>query len=131
MQALQAIRIIRAAKDALSRIPENLKHLVFFGLHDRWAYSSVDDNRRCKVCSSLQAMSPFHGTHLRQEVAGWLAATMIILDAYTIGGPDAGGDGMMHPNCRCRLRRETPLRYKGKKTIEEVKIRGLDRLRVK
>jgi len=115
MQAVQAIRIIKTAKDALRRIPESLKHIIFFGLHDRWAYSSVDDNVRCKVCTALQQRSPFHGTSLRKEVASWLAATMIILDAYTIGGPDAGGNGMMHPNCRCRLRRETPLRYKGKK----------------
>jgi hypothetical protein len=30
-----------------------------------------------------------------------------------MGGPDEG-NGMMHPNCRCRLNRLTPIRYKKK-----------------
>lgn len=118
MQALKAIRVIRAIGDAAKRIPENLKHLIFFGEFEEWGYSSKDDERRCLVCQSLQGNSPFRGTNLRLQVAGWLAARMTVLSPYVIGGPDENGDGMMHPNCRCRLNRLTPLRYKGKKEEE-------------
>jgi hypothetical protein len=39
--------------------------------------------------NELRTLFPFH----------------VILDLEMIGSPGVGGDGLVHPNCRCRLER--------------------------
>jgi len=89
--------------DALARIPlEYRGKISFFSVNDMWDFDAVLDTRVCESCEELEGSS-WTGDFLRQPFPN-----LVILDENTIGGPD-DGDGLVHPNCRCRLRRQTQI----------------------
>ena len=89
------------AHEAKKRIPPDLKG-PFFGEYDLWMYDAVLDNKLCLDCLENEANPRFLGGELRTKFP-----YMVVLDENTIGGPEPNGDGLVHPNCRCRLRRVT------------------------
>jgi hypothetical protein len=107
-----AVEAVREFRKATARIPEQYRHVTYFSQNDIWIFDSLVDGKRCPICEELEygfgenASQPATGLHLRAWFAGIPYAGMVILDQNTIGGPAANGDGLMHPNCRCRLRRK-------------------------
>ena len=99
------IRAVEAVK-AVQRIPEGSAQ-SFFGKYDIWRYEGIADEKLCEQCLNFLLHGPhgspyYFGTELRANFP-----SLEILDANTIGGPEADGDGLVHPNCRCRLHRVT------------------------
>lgn len=82
-------------------IPPDIKK-PFFGKYDLWMYDAVLDNKLCDQCLGHEKTPRYLGSELRIAFP-----YMVILDENTIGGPGPNGDGLVHPNCRCRLRRVT------------------------
>lgn len=101
---VQAVECIRETA-AKSRIDFPVtKGTTFFSSQDVWLYEALADQKVCPVCQNYEEMAGqmggFSGNFLR-SLFPWL----VILDEDTIGGPGNGGDGLSHPNCRCRLNR--------------------------
>ena len=94
------IRAVEAVK-AVQRIPEGATQ-SFFGKYDVWRYEGIADEKLCEQCLKHVLQFYFLGNELRGNFP-YLA----ILDANTIGGSEPDGDGLVHPNCRCRLHRVT------------------------
>ena len=98
-QAVEAALAV-AAVESMQRKPEPLRHLSFFGKYDLWMYDAVLDNRLCNVCLGHEKHPRYFGSQLRV-----LFPHLMILDENIIGGPEPNGNGLAHPNCRCRLHR--------------------------
>ena len=77
------------------------KSITFFSKYDLWMYDAVLDNRICTICIGHERTARFFGSELRTTFP-----YLVILGVDTIGGLE-GGDGLAHPNCRCRLHRIT------------------------
>ena len=92
--------------EAVRRIPAMFKGITFFSERDVWKYESVADERRCPICRELAYAGEVRGLHLRKWFGNQPYADLVILDADTLGGPEPNGNGLMHPNCRCRLKRK-------------------------
>ena len=77
---------------------------TFFSGQDIWLYDARYDIKTCPVCLGYvelaSSMGGINGNYLRS-----LFPYLTILDEDTIGGPGNGGDGLSHPNCRCRMTR--------------------------
>ena len=82
-------------------IPPDVK-IPVFGKYDLWMYDAVLDNKLCLDCLEHEKQPRFLGSELRTKFP-----YMVVLDENTIGGPEPNGDGLVHPNCRCRLHRVT------------------------
>jgi len=67
-------------------------------VHDVWLFQAVMDTRVCDLCRKYETANEWNGNGLRSEFP-----YLRILDENTIGGPGSDGDGLVHPNCRCRL----------------------------
>ena len=97
------VEIVHAVREAKKRIdfPQR-PGTTYFSAKDIWLYDARADFKVCDVCLGYQRMSDsmggFQGNFIR-ALFPWLT----ILDENTIGGPGDGGDGLAHPNCRCRL----------------------------
>lgn len=94
----QMIAAIVTALEAQDRIPDEYRDFTFFSVHDIWRFELHRSPGTCEACEELEGSS-WPGSQLRTPFP-----YLTILDADTIGGPDAG-DGLVHKNCRCRLRR--------------------------
>lgn len=97
---VQAIQVVRESK---SRIPPELEAFTFFGEQDLWLFDARGDTTvRCPLCFNHDG-NIFPGTNIRFN---W--PYLVIMSQNMIGGPAAGGDGLVHPNCRCRILRVEP-----------------------
>lgn len=101
LSLLQVIEVVKVVK-ATQRKPEKYRRLTFFSRYDLWMYDAKIDNKLCLDCLENEATPYYFGTDLRSK---W--PHLRILDENTIGGEQPSGDGLEHPNCRCRLRRVT------------------------
>ena len=99
IQAVETLRENAAKKRIDFPVP---KGLTFFSSEDVWLYEALADTKVCPDCQNYEDMASqmggFSGNFLR-SLFPWLT----VLDTGTIGGPGNGGDGLVHPNCRCRL----------------------------
>jgi len=92
--------MVQAVQESKQRIPPELKDFTFFSEHDLWLFDALGDpSVRCELCDHHNG-NVFPGRTIR---FAW--AYLQILDMNLIGGPAPGGDGMVHPNCKCRLHR--------------------------
>lgn len=96
---LDAVRAVQLVK-ARSRKPSGWR-MTFFSERDHWWFDGVLDARICPACKEMDWVRDFNGVHLRRDFP-----YLMILDPNTIGGPGPGGRGLVHPHCRCRLRRK-------------------------
>lgn len=104
-QQLQAVQATRAviALGAQKRILEpQIPLITYFSEHDIWLFD-VEAVRStgegpCIICEIADRISQFRGNNLRMNFPN-----LVILDRDTIGGPEAGGGGLAHKNCRCLL----------------------------
>ena len=98
-----AIKLV-ALVEAKKRIPDRYRNVIgvsFFGYEDDWRYEAVEDGRICPICQGHAISSlVLPGSAIRGI---WSYVT--ILNVNLMGGPGAGGNGLCHPNCRCRLHR--------------------------
>ena len=79
--------------DALRRIPPQARgRVTFFSDWDLWLYELILDDRLCSECAG-HASGMFQGSHIRL-----LFPYLEIVDEDLI-------DVLVHPNCRCELRR--------------------------
>ena len=98
--AVEAVQAAQATEKARRRIPEDTpKVITFYSERDEWLFNAVFDNRVCTLCLAHENKI-YRGNELRN-----LFPEHVILDIEMIGGPGVGGDGLIHPNCRCRLER--------------------------
>lgn len=103
VQVVEAVQSVLIA-DAKSRIPKQLKGIVtFFSEHNLWYFQAILDEKVSKGCNHHNG-NVFPGTNLR-----FIWPYLTILNENLIGGPEPGGKGLEHPNCRCRLHRLLPL----------------------
>lgn len=99
----EAVRAVHALREAKKRIdfPQRPKTTYFSG-QDIWLYDARADFKVCPIClgyaDQASSMGGFNGNYIRG-----LFPYLVILDENSIGGPGSGGDGLAHPNCRCRL----------------------------
>lgn len=96
----RAFHLVQLVK-ARGRKPAGYK-VTFFSERDEWWFDGILDARICPACEEMNWVKNFKGTHLRREFP-----YLMIIDPNTIGGPAPGGRGLVHPHCRCRLRRKT------------------------
>jgi len=98
----EVVAAVIAVREAKKRIDFPTRYgVTFFSVHDVWLWQSALDSKVCPVCDANEDKGEFRGNHLRARFP-----YLVILDENTIGGPGAGGDGLVHPNCRCRLVRK-------------------------
>lgn len=71
---------------------------TFFSRLDQWFFRAISDGRICPVCAELDG-SIWPGNILRSGFP-WLGDP---IDQDVIGGQDSENNGLVHPNCRCRL----------------------------
>jgi len=104
-----AVEAVNKAKRRIAR-EDYRPGVTFFSAHDTWLYQAVyaptpKGNPTCPLCRNYEMMSDnmggFQGNFIRA-----LFPYLTILDENTIGGPDPSGDGLVHPNCRCKLVRK-------------------------
>jgi hypothetical protein len=107
-EIVQAVRAVQQVMEgAKKRISPALKKVqkrtgvTFYSRLDFWEYDAVFDNRLCSQCANHVKTGVFAGSDLRS-----IFPYHTILDVNTIGGPEPNGDGLVHPHCRCRLRRK-------------------------
>ncbi len=98
-EVVAAVAAVREAKKR--RLFPTRPSVTFFSIHDVWIWQSALDSKVCPTCDGYENMGEFRGDHLRAKFP-----YLVILDENTIGGPGDGGDGLAHPNCRCRLVRK-------------------------
>jgi len=108
LSAIEAVKHVIDLQKAKKRIDfETRPGVTFFSGQDIWLYDPREDNITCEDCRNYAdmaaSMGGFNGNMIR-SLFPWL----MILDENTIGGQGEGGDGLVHPNCRCRL-----IRYVG------------------
>lgn len=75
--------------------------VTYFSVYDVWLFQAVMDTKVCTLCRHYEIANEWNGNVLRSEFP-----YLTILDENTIGGPGPDGDGLVHPNCRCRLVRK-------------------------
>jgi len=92
--------VVEAVEEAKKRIPNVRTPTTFFSVHDVWLFQARMDTKVCPLCRAYETSNEWNGNVLRSEFP-----YLMILDENTIGGRD-GGDGLVHPNCRCRLVRK-------------------------
>jgi len=98
---LSLVQIVEAVK-AVQRIPKPQQRLVtYFSLYDHWLFDARADHKVCLQCQLLETIGTFNGNVLRL----WFP-NLTILDVNTIAGPAPDDTGLVHPNCRCHLKRE-------------------------
>lgn len=93
------VRMVELVK-AVQRKPSDYK-VTFFSRRDEWWFDGVLDAKICVACREMDWIRDFNGVHLRRDFP-WLS----IIDINTIGGPGPNSTGLVHPHCRCRLRRK-------------------------
>jgi len=105
-----AVEAVNKAKRRLPPQNERRDRRTFFSAHDIWLFQAVysptpKGNPTCPLCRNYEMMSDnmggFQGNFIRA-----LFPYLTYLDDNTLGGPEAGGDGLVHPNCRCKLVRK-------------------------
>lgn len=101
MNMLTAIKIAQTAAKKRIDFPTR-PGVTFFSGQDIWLFEARSDTKVCDQCrsyeSQAEAMGGLNGNFIR-ALFPWLSR----IDENTIGGPGEGGDGLVHPNCRCRL----------------------------
>ena len=92
------IRVVEVVK-AIQRIPKPIRpDVTFFSENDVWLFQARQDTKVCQLCQKYETAYQWRGNNLRLEFP-----YLTILDQNTIGGSEPDGDGLVHPNCRCRL----------------------------
>lgn len=98
----EVVAAIIAVKEAKKRrLFPTRPGVTFFSVHDIWLYQMYEIPTTCDDCKNNEDIGEFRGNHLRAKFP-----YLVILDENTIGGPEAGGDGLVHPHCGCRLVRK-------------------------
>ena len=100
-EVVQAVRAVQEAQKRISPEMPKWKGATFFSKQDVWLYDARMDSKVCSKCRQYEDIGQFLGSHIRL-----IFPYLTILDMNTIGGPEPGGDGLVHPHCRCRLRRK-------------------------
>lgn len=107
MSAIEAVAAVIAVEEgAKKRRPEPWRKAVtYFSIHDIWLWDTratrTSGDPICPVCRGHEDTGEFRGNHLRAKFPH-----LVILDMNTIGGPESGGGGLVHPWCRCYLIRK-------------------------
>ena len=96
-QALEVIEVVKATQRVPPEIPTGV---TFFSRYDLWMYDATLDSKLCLDCLENESTPRYFGNELRPKFPH-----LRVLDTDTIGGPEPNGNGLVHPNCRCRLRR--------------------------
>ena len=96
--SLQLIKIVKAV-DAVKRRPVKAPaNITFFSEEDVWVFQEVIDTKVCEICRTAARIEQFRGNNLRMNFP-----YLVILNMNEIGGGELDGNGLVHPNCRCRL----------------------------
>lgn len=106
MSAIEAVvAVIAVEEGAKKRIdfPQR-SGVTYYSENDIWLFDARSDTKVCNRCRMYQrwsdVMGGIRGNLLRTEFP-----YHVILDEITIGGPEPDGGGLVHPNCRCVLKR--------------------------
>jgi len=98
------VEVIRAVEAQKRRDFPTRPGVTFFSGKDIWLYDPREDTITCQQCLAYADMASSMGG-LNGNFIRALFPYLVILDEDEIGGPGEGGDGLVHPNCRCRLHR--------------------------
>lgn len=97
------LTVLVEAKRRVSKLYSD-RGITFFGYYDEWRYEAVEDDKICPICRG----HAFSNLILPGSAIRGIWSYLTILDVNMIGGPGLGGNGLCHPNCRCRLHRQFP-----------------------
>ena len=101
-EQIAVVAAVIAFEGAKKRIPVGQRPgVTYFSMYDTWLFDATLDSKVCDLCRYYEEWGEIRGDLLRTEFP-----FLVILDENTIGGPGVGGDGLVHPNCRCRLIRK-------------------------
>lgn len=97
---VRVVQSVQALQKARQRKIPTRPGVTFFSENDVWVYDARADTKVCPTCRIAETIEHFRGNNLRINFPN-----LVILDENTIGGPEPGGGGLVHPNCRCFLHR--------------------------
>lgn len=98
----QVINVVQVVKATQRILEPQRRNVTYFSENDLWLFNAVMDTKVCQTCRIAERIEYFRGNNLRVNFPN-----LVILDEFTIGGPEADGGGLVHPHCRCFLVRVT------------------------
>lgn len=101
MKSIVSIVEVVRAVEAKQRIETPQRTgVTYFSENDVRLFDARADTKVCPLCRKYETAHQWRGNNLRAEFP-----YLVILDENTIGGPEPDGGGLVHPNCRCVLKR--------------------------
>ena len=96
LNLLQAVKVVRHARDKKWKPMTYRKEFTFFSKSDVWHYISISDDRRCQYCEEFDGFDYF-GDELRKFFPDLIIRSPNVIDVHihkTLWDKD---------NCRCKV----------------------------